>query len=168
MKTGNNNSKFSKVICLVVTAVFMFTTIAIPVYGLEDMSSSETIPQPVSAEAVDTADVQVYEESASSWRFQNGYNIAEQQDNGVSPNTATARAAFIPWSKTENGFINSIVQVIEGAVRKGVDVSAWQENVDWAKVKAAGIALAIIRCGDGDDMKSQDDTEWLYNVQQCE
>ena len=168
MKTGNNNSKFSKVICLVVTAVFMFTTIAIPVYGLEDMSSSETIPQPVSAEAVDTADVQVYEESASSWRFQNGYNIAEPQESGISPNMTTARAAYKAWSKTENGFINSKGQVIEGAVRKGVDVSAWQENVDWAKVKAAGIDFAIIRCGYGDDMKSQDDTEWLYNVQQCE
>ncbi len=156
MKTGNNNSKLSRTICMIVAAVFVFTTIAMPAYGLEE-----------------TSDVQVYEESASSWRFQDGYNIAEEEvENDISPNGSSAmlksRASFIPWSKTEAGFINSKGQVIEGAVRKGVDVSAWQENVNWAKVKADGIDFAIIRCGYGDDMKSQDDTEWLYNVQQCE
>lgn len=152
MKTGNNNNKISRMICMVVTAVFMFTTIAMPVYGLEDM--------------VD--DVQVYEESASSWRFQDGYNIAEPQDDGISPNTAAAKASFIPWSKTENGFINSKGQVIKGAVKKGIDVSYWQGKIDWDKVKKTGIDFAIIRCGFGSDEPGQDDSQWLRNVQECE
>lgn len=166
MKTGNNSSKFSRMICMVVTAVFMFTTIAMPVYGLDDMESGDAVPQPVSAGA---SDVQVYEESASSWRFQDGYNIAEPQDDGISPNTATARAAFIPWSKTDKGYINSKGDVIEGAVAKGIDVSSWQgKNINWDKVKADGIEFAILRCGYGSDEPGQDDSCFKRNVQECE
>ena len=29
---------------------------------------------------------------------------------------------------------------------KGIDVSRWQGNIDWAKVKAAGVDFAILRC----------------------
>lgn len=152
---------------MIVVAVFIFTTIAMPVYGLEEMSGAETVPQPVSAEAVDTSDVQVYEKSASSWRFQNGYNIAETHSEEINLNTKS-RAAFIPWSKTENGFVNSKGQAITGAVRKGVDVSDWQGKIDWEKVKADGIDFAIIRCGFGSDEPGQDDSQWIRNVQECE
>jgi len=31
----------------------------------------------------------------------------------------------------------------------GIDVSAWQGNIDWARVKAAGIQFAFIRLSDG-------------------
>ena len=36
---------------------------------------------------------------------------------------------------------------MESTVKKGIDVSKWQGKIDWAKVKAAGIDFAIIRCG---------------------
>lgn len=34
---------------------------------------------------------------------------------------------------------------------KGIDVSRWQGNIDWAKVRAAGIQFAIIKAGGSDD-----------------
>lgn len=41
---------------------------------------------------------------------------------------------------------------------KGVDISAWQEGIDFAKIKAAGIDFCIIRAGCGKSKDSQLDT----------
>lgn len=49
---------------------------------------------------------------------------------------------------------------------KGIDVSSYQGNIDWAKVKSQ-IDFAIIRCGYGDDITSQDDNQFLNNVNGC-
>ena len=51
---------------------------------------------------------------------------------------------------------------------KGIDVSSWQGNIDWDKVKADGIQFAILRCGYGSDMTSQDDKYFARNVKECE
>ena len=51
---------------------------------------------------------------------------------------------------------------------RGIDVSKHNGSIDWAKVKASGIKYAIIRCGYGDNIVSQDDTRWAYNVAECE
>lgn len=50
---------------------------------------------------------------------------------------------------------------------KGVDVSTFQGNIDWEKVKAAGIGFAILRVGYGSDMKSQDDRTFKRNADEC-
>ncbi len=51
---------------------------------------------------------------------------------------------------------------------KGIDVSSWQEKIDWDKVKKAGIKFAILRCGYGSDIKSQDDKYFARNLAECE
>lgn len=51
--------------------------------------------------------------------------------------------------------------------KKGIDVSVFQGNIDWGKVKAAGIQFAIIRCGYGADLKKQDDRKFKQNVEGC-
>ena len=48
-----------------------------------------------------------------------------------------------------------------------IDVSEHQGKINWSAIKPH-IDGAIIRCGYGDDDKSQDDDWWTYNVQQCE
>lgn len=48
-----------------------------------------------------------------------------------------------------------------------IDVSNFQGKIDWTKVKAAGIEGAIIRCGWGQDMESQDDPAFHRNVEEC-
>ena len=49
-----------------------------------------------------------------------------------------------------------------------IDVSKHQGVIDWDKVKASGaVEGAIIRCGYGSDMKSQDDSQFKRNVEEC-
>lgn len=51
--------------------------------------------------------------------------------------------------------------------KKLIDVSEHNGTIDWAAVKAAGIAGVILRCGFGDDVTSQDDKNWKYNADEC-
>lgn len=51
---------------------------------------------------------------------------------------------------------------------KGIDVSAYQRIIDWDRVKDDGVEFAIIRCGIGDNIESQDDKYFEYNVRECE
>ena len=48
-----------------------------------------------------------------------------------------------------------------------IDVSQHQGTINWDKVKDK-IAGAIIRCGYGDDIASQDDTQYARNLSECE
>jgi GH25 family lysozyme M1 (1,4-beta-N-acetylmuramidase) len=48
--------------------------------------------------------------------------------------------------------------------KKGVDVSSSNGNVDMSKIKKAGYDFVMIRCGFGDDIKSQDDNQFENNV----
>lgn len=51
---------------------------------------------------------------------------------------------------------------------KGIDVSYAQGNINWNKVKASGIDFAILRCGYGQDIASQDDEFFERNAKACE
>ena len=50
---------------------------------------------------------------------------------------------------------------------KVIDVSYHNGTIDWAKVKASGVDGAIIRCGFGSNISSQDDTQWKRNADEC-
>ena len=49
---------------------------------------------------------------------------------------------------------------------QGIDVSRWQGQIDWAKVKAAGIKFAILKCG-GSDAGFYSDRTFEYNYQEA-
>lgn len=51
---------------------------------------------------------------------------------------------------------------------KGIDVSKHNGTLDWNRIKAAGIEFAIIRIGHGSDIKSQDDSQAVRNMDECE
>ena len=51
---------------------------------------------------------------------------------------------------------------------QGIDVSKHNGKVDWPTAKAAGLNFAMIRCGFGSDIKSQDDQQWERNVKECD
>lgn len=134
-------------------------------------STETTVPEAVTEEAVtaetaesEAAEVQETEPEElkeNSFRYQNGELIHQPQ--------VYSRAAAYPyaWEKVNGKYMNSIGQVIEGATKKGIDVSHHQ-RVDWQKVKNDGIDFAIIRCGYGGNYTYQDDKQWLYNVSECE
>lgn len=82
---------------------------------------------------------------------------------------AVSAATFTPWSKNADGqFVNGNGDVIQGATMKGIDVSHHQGTINWKKVAATDVDYAIIRCGYGDNLTSQDDRCWIQNVQGCE
>lgn len=57
---------------------------------------------------------------------------------------------------------------VNTANRKNViDVSEHQGTIDWAKVKSK-VDGAILRCGYGDDITSQDDKQYARNLAECE
>lgn len=50
---------------------------------------------------------------------------------------------------------------------KGIDVSSYQGNIDWEETKKS-IDFAIIRCGFGGNLVSQDDNKYNRNTEECE
>ncbi len=123
------------------------------------------------------------EDKPNSWRYVDGVPISETEalsltsetnsipESGTNTDTTTppeeTEPAFVSWSETPAGFINSKGALIEGALRKGIDVSEWNKSIDWAAVASSDIDYAIIRCGYGDDLTSQDDKYFLDNVRGC-
>ena len=57
---------------------------------------------------------------------------------------------------------------MKNILKRGIDVSAHQGDINWEKAKAAGVEFAIIRCGFGSDIKEQDDGKFQRNVSECE
>lgn len=51
---------------------------------------------------------------------------------------------------------------------KGIDVSSYQGNIDWNKVKNAGYQFAILRLGIGDNVTSQDDKKLKEYLKGCQ
>ena len=88
----------------------------------------------------------------------------------VVPDVGSAAGA---WAKNENGYyFNDAGEVILPAVKKGIDVSKYQGEVDWEKAQAAGIDFAILRCGFGSEWNgegeyAQDDEYWERNADEC-
>ena len=61
---------------------------------------------------------------------------AEAEDSGV-------RDALSDADKTEM----TDLKVFTGRTKAGIDVSKWNGDIDWDKVRNAGVEFAIIRCG---------------------
>ena len=95
----------------------------------------------------------------NSWRYSDGQPVSMPSTYADDPNA---------WEKVDGQFVNRNGEVIPGAVMKGIDVSEHNGEIDWEKVKNDGIDFAIIRCGYGQDMESQDDDYWEANVEACE
>lgn len=118
------------------------------------------------------------EDSANSFRYQDGEPVLQQDEEQRGKGSQLSRSAFsnkkapsgfTAWGKNEQGqFVSSNGEVIPDVKAKGIDVSEHNGVIDWDKVKASDVDFAIIRCGYGQDMTSQDDKKWEINVTACE
>ena len=108
---------------------------------------------------------------ANSWRYDNGELISSDQGaipegDDISTLSAEKNAegytVFNWFDHFSRGYCSG-----DGA-KKVIDVSYHNGTIDWAKVKAAGVDYAIIRCGYGQDQRDQDDTQWINNVKGCQ
>lgn len=59
-----------------------------------------------------------------------------------------------------------MLKIGDGMMKKGIDVSSYQGQIDWTKVKPY-IEFAIIRCGYGNNVRSQDDVYYERNAEAC-
>lgn len=69
-----------------------------------------------------------------------GASGTEKARSKVSPNA---------WKKINGVCYNGSGEVIPGAITRGIDVSEWQGNIDWAQVKKSGIDFAFVRISYG-------------------
>ncbi len=69
------------------------------------------------------------------------YSIVQEKDINVEEEDS--RVDEVYKDDTEN---TSFADNSDG-VEVGIDVSAWQKEIDWEKVKASGVEFVIIRCG---------------------
>lgn len=69
------------------------------------------------------------------------YSIVSEKDINVSEEDTRLLDVYRDdTEKTDAYKTNDVVTF-------GIDVSAWQKDIDWEKVKAAGVDFVIIRCG---------------------
>ena len=90
---------------------------------------------------------------ANSFRFKDGAPVANGGDeDGISLMSSRADS-LITWSYKDGAyrFSNGIVDSRATAI--GIDVSEWQDDINWSKVKSAGVDYAILRCGWGADYR---------------
>ena len=138
-----------------------------------EIEKEEEEPEVIAEEPVEEPEVIVEEPQENeeldqelkenSWRYTDGILTVDEPAM-----FAGSRSSFIPWTKVDGSYVNSFGEVIPNAVARGIDVSEHQGTIDWNQVKNADVGFAIIRCGYGSNMTSQDDKQWLRNVSECE
>ena len=109
----------------------------------------------------------------NSWRYESGERVLSHVPAITTFGAEPGYDTYVTWTRANGSKSytyreqpsgkSEIVQV-PNTTGVGIDVSEHQGKIDWAKVKADGVAFAIIRCGYGSDYTSQDDDYFLENV----
>lgn len=106
----------------------------------EPTTPQPTTPQPTTPVETTPGNVSTVQEYVPMWLGNNEYRIpiipSVPKHNYIWENIVTPKNGLKYY--TENGKKTSY---------EGIDVSSHQKDIDWAKVKAAGIDFAIIRVG---------------------
>lgn len=125
-------------------------------------------------------------DDANSWRFFHGELVLS--DSGASTDNlgtfeeaaADSADGVMACSVEANGngwpVYNWFDQFNRGycsgaGAYKGIDVSEWQGEINWAQVKTAGVDFAILRCGrtflEDEKKPKRVDNYWYRNVEGC-
>ena len=122
-------------------------------------SSGEDAAAP---ESLDTEDEQAADDTvigdseANSWRYQNGELRSDLRDDNATDLGVDSR---------------SMHEMPEGATLQGIDVSGYQKDIDWQKVKDAGIDFAILKIGNINAREPDGwytDSRFQRNLTECE
>ena len=120
----------------------------------DDVSGdAETTDQDSSASEESEADDSAASYKANSWRYIDGELRNDIRDDNASEANFYGRAMH---------------RMPDGATAQGIDVSGLQGDIDWQKVKDAGIDYAIIKIGSRDNNGWWTDSRFLRNVSECE
>ncbi len=97
-------------------------------------------------------------------------NLSSMPDpEGMAPSQRQerARAGSPSWSSAGNGiktFYDGYGDVFLNEAIRVIDVSSWQENIDWNAVRSSGVDAAILRLGYG---VGHEDRKFARNVSEC-
>ncbi|NMF55451.1 hypothetical protein HF320_03775 [Collinsella sp. KGMB02528] len=126
----------------------------------EDVAANgEDAAAPESLDAGDeqtTDDTVIGDSEANSWRYQNGELRSDLQDDNATDLGIESR---------------SMREMPEGATLQGIDVSGHQKDIDWQKVRDAGIDFAILKIGNINAREPDGwytDSYFQRNVTECE
>ena len=126
----------------------------------EDQTANEedaAAPESLDAGDEQTADDTVIGDSeANSWRYQNGELRSDLRDDNATDLGVESR---------------SMHEMPEGATLQGIDVSGYQKDIDWQKVKDAGIDFAILKIGNINAREPDGwytDSRFQRNLSECE
>ena len=76
------------------------------------------------------------------WMQENMENDAQNTDTfSLRVNSKVTKSPFTGLSYTHAAHLS------DSRIVHGIDVSKWQADIDWKKVKAAGVKYVFIRCG---------------------
>lgn len=114
---------------------------------------AETTDQDSSASEESEADDSAASYKANSWRYIDGELRNDIRDDNASE---------------ANFYERAMHRMPDGATAQGIDVSGLQGDIDWQKVKDAGIDYAIIKIGSRDNNGWWTDSRFLRNVSECE
>ena len=119
----------------------------------EDAAAPESLDAGDEQSAGDTV---IGDSEANSWRYQNGELRSDLQDDNATDLGIESR---------------SMHEMPEGATLQGIDVSGHQKDIDWQKVKDAGIDFAILKIGNINAREPDGwytDSYFQRNVTECE
>ncbi|MDE6424647.1 MAG: glycoside hydrolase family 25 protein [Ruminococcus sp.] len=140
----------------------------------------QPVPQTIAADVPEESVVDLYDTTNSE---ESKEETTTTQESVVTTTTTTTTAtttqtteppfrvfdiydAHINYTATTEPSANLDPSLVQRQSR-GIDVSQWQSNIDWATVKEAGVEFAIMRAGYGRHI-SQKDPTFDYNMQNAQ
>lgn len=90
--------------------------------------------------------------------------VAEEEKVPSGKATQDSRASSKAWKKINGVCYNGSGQKLEGAVTRGIDVSEWQDTINWSQVKKSNVDFAFVRISYG---LNHLDKTYDYNMKQA-
>ena len=75
--------------------------------------------------------------------------VAEEEKVPSGKATQNSRVSSKAWKKINGVCYNGSGQKLEGAVTRGIDVSEWQDTINWSQVKKSNVDFAFVRISYG-------------------
>ena len=91
--------------------------------------------------------------------------VAEEEKVPSGKATQNSRVSSKAWKKINGVCYNGSGQKLEGAVTRGIDVSEWQDTINWSQVKKSNVDFAFVRISYG---LNHLDKTYDYNMKQAE
>ena len=91
--------------------------------------------------------------------------VAQEEKVPSGKATQNSSTSSKAWQKINGVCYNGSGKKLEGAITRGIDVSEWQDTIDWAKVKKSNVDFAFVRISYGLNYM---DKKYTYNMKQAE